>query len=120
MKNIFKKGLILLLFNLLVLIPASSQITLDSIQSKTLCLILNEHQKFSIENPLLKQKISSLEELNQLYVESDSIQQVEISTYKDKVDSDAREIKKLRNTNKKIIIGSSIGGILLFILGLII
>lgn len=83
-------------------------------------IIFAEHQKLSIENPLLKQKISSLEELNQLYVESDSIQQVEISTYKDKVDSDAREIKKLKNANKRIIIGSSIGGILLFILGLII
>ena len=82
-------------------------------------IVLSEHQKLSNENPLLKQQIASLEELNQLYVKSDSIQRVEIKTYKNKVDSDAKQIKKLKSNQKKTIIGASAGGILLFILGLI-
>ena len=62
-------------------------------QAKTLCLILNEHEKFSIENPLLRQEINSLEELNSLYVTTDSIQRVEITNLKDRVNSDSKKIK---------------------------
>ena len=83
---------------------------------KAISLIFNEHEKLSIENPLLKQQISSLEELNQLYVKTDSLQRVEISTYKDKVDHDAKTIKKLKFSQKI----SIAGGIILFIIGLII
>lgn len=119
MKNIIKKGLILLCFNLVVPTVALSQITLDSIEAKTTALIFNEHSKLSVENPLLKQQINSLEELNKLYIESDSIQKVEISTYKDKVASDEKTIKKLKATQKRTIFGASLGGIVLFILGLI-
>jgi hypothetical protein len=119
MKNIIKKGLILFLFSLLALIPASSQTTLDSIQSKTLCLILNEHKKYSIENPLLKQQVESLEKLNQLYVKTDSIQKKEISLYEEKVASDDKKIQQLKSAQKKTLIGASVGGIVLFILGLI-
>ena len=119
MKNIIKKGLIILCFNLVVPTVALSQITLDSIEAKTTALIFNEHSKLSIENPLLKQQINSLEELNQLYVESDSIQKVEISTYKDKVASNEKTIKKLKAAQKRTIFGASLGGIVLFILGLI-
>jgi len=115
MKNIIKKGLILFSFNLLLPIPGLSQITLDSIQAKTLCLILNEHEKLSIENPLLKQQINSLKELNQLYIESDSIKTIQSDLFKEKITSDEKIIKK----QKKLIIGSSVGGIFLFILGLI-
>lgn len=119
MKNIIKKGLILLLFSLVVPIPSLSQITLDSIQAKQLALILAEHEKLSNENPLLKQQINSLEELNQLYVESDSLQKQEIQIYQDKVASDEKTIQRMKSTQKKTIIGSSVGGIVLFILGLI-
>ena len=119
MKNIIKKGLILFLFNLLVLTPATSQTTLDSIQSKTLCLILNEHKKFSIENPLLKQQVESLEKLNQFYIKTDSLQREEINLCKDKIASDDKKIQQLKSTQKKIIRGASVGGIVLFILGLI-
>ena len=119
MKNIIKKGLILLCFNLLVQIPVLSQITLDSIETKETALIFNEHQYLSIENPLLKQQIKSLEELNQLYINSDSIQRIEINTYQEKVASDEKKIRQLKSTQKKIILGSSVGGIILFILGLI-
>jgi len=81
-------------------------------------IVLLEHQKLSNENPLLKQQIKSLEELNQLYVQTDSLQREEIGIYKEKVESDDKKIKKLKSTQKKLIIGSSVGGIVLFILGL--
>ena len=119
MKNIIKKGLILFLFSLLVPIPVSSQTTLDSIQSKTLCLILNEHKKFSIENSLLKQQVKSLEELNQLFIKTDSIQKEEINVYKEQIVSNDKKIQQLKSTQKNIIKISSVGGIVLFILGLI-
>lgn len=68
---------------------------------------------------MLKQQVESLEKLNQLYVKSDSIQKIEIDTYKDKVASDNKKIQRLKSSQKKILIGSSVGGILLFILGLL-
>jgi hypothetical protein len=57
--------------------------------------------------------------LNQLYVKTDSIQRKEISFYEEKVVSDDKEIQRLKSTQKKTLIGASVGGILLFILGLI-
>ena len=120
MKNIIKKGLIPLLLNLVVLTPVSSQITLDSIEAKETALIFVEHEKLSVENPLLKQQINSLEILNQLYIKKDSLQREEINLYVDKVVSDEKIIKNLKSTQRKIIIGSSIGGILLLILGILI
>ncbi len=121
MKNIIKKGLILLLFSLAVPTVSLSQTTLmlDSIQLKELALILAEHEKLDKENPLLKEQINSLEELNKLYVESDSIQRQEIQICKDKIASDEKTIAKMKSTQKKTIIGSSVGGIVLFIIGLI-
>ena len=86
---------------------------------KAISLIFNEHEKLSVENPLLKEQIASLEKLNQLYVESDSLQKEEINLYEEKVASDEKKIQRLKSTQKKIIFGSSVGGILLFILGLI-
>ena len=73
----------------------------------------------SNENPLLKQQITSLEELNKLHVESDSIRKIEVTDLKNRVESDNKKIQRLKNNQKKIILGSSIGGIILFILGLI-
>ena len=81
-------------------------------------IVLSEHQKLSEENPLLKQQINSLEELNQLYVKTDSIQKIEINDFKDRVASDAKKIQQMKSTQKKLIFGSSVGGIVLFILGL--
>ena len=119
MRNIIKKGLILLLLNLVVPTVVSSQITLDSIQAKTTLLIFNEHEYLSIENPLLKQQIKSLEELNQLYINTDSIQKEEIYIYKERVASDEKKIQHLKSIQKKSILGFSVGGIVLFIIGLI-
>jgi len=79
-------------------------------------LICAENQKLNVENPLLKQQIISLEELNNLYVKSDSIQRIEIEMYKQEIISNEEKIEKLKSTQKI----SIIGGILLFILGLII
>ena len=118
MKITTKKWLILLCFSLLVQIPVSSQITLDSTQVKETALIFAEHQKLTVENPLLKQQIKSLEELNKLYIESDSIRNKEINLYQDKVSYDEKTIKRLKSIQKRTIIGSSVGGIVLFILGL--
>jgi len=87
---------------------------------KAISLIFNEHEKLIIENPLLKQQIISLEGLNQLYMKTDSLQREEINLYIDKVASNEKVIKNLKSTQKKIIIGSSIGGILLLILGILI
>ena len=51
--------------------------------------------------------------------EQSEIKSQEINLYKKKVTSDSLKINKLQNNNKKTIIGSSIGGVLLFIIGLI-
>lgn len=119
MRNTIEKGLILLLISLALPIRGLSQTTLDSIQTKTLCLILNEHQKLSDENPLLRQQIKSLEELNFLYYKSDSIQREELTNYENQVISNEKQIKKLKSTQKKTIFGASVGGIVLFIIGLL-
>ena len=85
---------------------------------KVLALILAEHQKLSIENPILKEKIKNLEELNMICEEQSEIKSQEINLYQKKVTSDSLKINKLQNNNKKTIIGSSIGGVLLFVIGL--
>ena len=118
MKNIIKKGLILLLLNLCLSTPSLSQTT-SADTLKAISLIFNEHEKLSNENPLLKEQILSLKKLNQLYVKSDSIQKIELNIYKDKVTSDDIKIQQLKSSQKKLLVGSSVGGILLFILGLI-
>lgn len=119
MRNIIKKWLILLFLSLQVPTICLSQTTFDSIEVKEIALIFNEHQKLSTENPLLKEQISSLEKLNQFYIETDSIQKIEIKEYNNKVISDEKKIQQLKSTQKKLIIGSSVGGIILFILGLL-
>ena len=82
---------------------------------KTLNIILAEHKKLKIENPLLKQQINSLEKLNSLYIQSDSIQKLEIEEYQKTIDANGKE---LESTKKKLFY-TSIGGIVLFIIGLI-
>lgn len=95
------------------------QITLDAGQTKTLSLILIEHEKLSEENPLLKQQIHSLERLNQLYIDSDSIQFEEIKNLKLQVVSNEKKIQQMKSTQKKTIFGASVGGIVLFFIGLL-
>ena len=118
MKNVIKKRLILSLLSLIPLVTLSQDSIYVSTQQVT-AIIFAEHQKLSNENPLLKQQIISLENLNKLYIESDSIQKIEIKLYQDKVKDSDKKIKKLKSAQKNTIIGASVGGILLFILGLI-
>lgn len=80
---------------------------------------MNEHEKLSIENPLLKQQISALEQMNELNLKVDSIRRIEIQDYKNNILSKEKQIKKLESTQKKTILVSSVGGIVLFILGLL-
>ena len=119
MRNIIKKGLILLSLNLILPTQVLSQTILDDSQTKTLSIILAEHQKFTEENPLLKQQITNLKELNYLYVQSDSIHKIEIKDLTKRVESDKKTIQKYKSNQKKTLIGASAGGILLFIIGLI-
>ena len=67
----------------------------------------------------MKEQVASLEKLNQLYVKTDSIQKIELNLYKERVVSDEKKIQRLKSTQKKLIYGSSVGGIVLFILGLL-
>ena len=82
-------------------------------------LIFAEHQKLSYENPLLKQQINLLEDLNKLYIKTDSIKSIEITDLKNRVESDNKKIQRLKSTQKKTIFGASVGGVILFILGLL-
>ena len=50
---------------------------------KIVNIIFAEHEKLIIENPLLKEKITSLEELNGLYEQTDSLRKEEINTCKE-------------------------------------
>ena len=92
---------------------------LDSIEIKELAIICLEHEKLSIENPLLKQQISSLEELNELYLKNDSIRLEEIKLAKKEIISNQNKIEKLKSSQKKTIFGSSVGAFILFIIGLL-
>lgn len=86
---------------------------------KEIALICAENEKLKIENPLLKSQVADLLKLNELNEQTDSIQKVEIDLYKKEVESNYKQIQKLKTSKKNILIGSSVGGLLLFILGLI-
>ena len=78
-----------------------------------------EHQKLSIENPILKEKIKSLEEMNFVCEQSSKIREQEIKMYEEKISSDAIKINKLKNKNTNILTGGIVGGIFAFIIGLL-
>lgn len=86
---------------------------------KIVNIIFSEHSKLIVENPLLKEKVASLEELNQLYVKSDSLQKEEINICKEKIVSNEKKIQQLKSSRKNILTGSCVGGIVLFIIGLL-
>ena len=114
-----KKLMILLFLNLVIQMPLlSDTISVDSV--KATAIIFNDHARLEKENSLLLRKIGSLEDLNKLYVQSDSIKDSEIELYKEKSNKDERKITRLKKSRKLIGIGSGIGGILLFILGILI
>ena len=93
----------------------------DSVSDITItALIFAEHQKLSIENPLLKEEIQYYKELNQICEERDSIHKKEIDIYSQELSNANKHIKKLKSTQKKIIICSTVGGIVLLLIGLFI
>ena len=106
MKNIVKLGLILFIS---LLIPISSfsqdtyQTTKDSLivitpkQLKITNLIFAEHSELKKEQPLLKLQIEGLEKIIDNYTIQDSIRTAEIATYEEKVASDQKKIKKVKN-----------------------
>ena len=118
-----KRQLMILFITLIPLIGFSQTITSKSIQNESgkidttrvVALIFAEHDKLSKENPLLKQKINLLEELNKQCEVSDSLHIEEINLFKEKVAQDNKKIKKLKSSLKV----SYVGGIVLFLLGLI-
>lgn len=120
MRIIIEKLLILFCISLLIPITGFCQNTLDSIEIKELAIICAENQKLNNENPLLKEQIKSLQKLNNLYVESDSLRKVETDLYKNELNRSLKNIEKIKKSRRNIIIGSSIGGIVLFIIGLLI
>lgn len=114
-----KKFLILLFLSLLTLTAHSSDtISVDSL--KVVALIFNDHARLEKENGLLKSEIKSLKDLNEVYVQSDSLKSYEIDLYKEKSKDDERTIKRLKKSRKTISIGAGIGGVLLLILGIFI
>lgn len=93
-------------------------VTIDSV--KVLCIILAEHEKLYNENSLLLNKISLLEDLNNNYSYSDSLQHSMITECEQRIKSDSEKIAKLENYKKKsFFIGGSFG-LILFLLGIII
>ena len=114
-----KKGLILLLLSLIPLLTYSQDSTYVSSQT-VLGLLCNDHAKLREENHLFLQKIKSLEDLNKLYVHSDSIKSSEVELYREKSIADEHEIKRLKKSRKAIGVGAGIGGTVLLILGIFI
>ena len=84
-----------------------------------LALILAEHQKLTVENPLLKEEIQLLKQQNKLCEEQDSLHQQEIGIYKEELIKTTNKLNKSESSRKKIITFSSVGGILLFIIGIL-
>lgn len=128
MKSISKKLLLILLLNLNITIVFSQEIISKNLLTKEsgeldtlkiVNIIFSEHEKFLNENVLLKNKITSLEKLNSIYESKDSLRNTEINLYKEELISKNEKISKLKSSQKKILGGSLVGGIVLFLIGLI-
>lgn len=106
MKSILKLGLILFISLLTPTLSFSqdmSQKTQDSLiiitpkQLKITNLIFAEHSELKKERPLLLKQIEGLEGIVNNFSIQDSIRTVEIATYEEKVVTDQKKIKKLKN-----------------------
>ncbi len=82
---------------------------------KATVIIFTEYDKLKEENPLLKEKIKYLQEINYICEFSDSLHVEEIKLYKEDLNLKDKKIKKLKNSNKSTIVG----GVILFIIGLL-
>ena len=94
-------------------IPCLSQNTYEDSLRKATAIIFIEHERLSIENPLLKKKIYNLEEIINSYAKSDSIQRNTIKSQEKIISSKNKKIKTLK-TSCNISLG--INGILLILI----
>lgn len=123
-----KKQLIILLLSLLPQIVYSQEIisrsslTKDSGELDTVKIvniIFAEHNKLSIENPLLKQQIDLQKQINQQTEQSNYLLKQKILLKEDLIENQNKNIKKLKADKKKITISSCVGGIVLFVIGIL-
>lgn len=77
----------------------TSEITIE--QVKTANLIFAEHQKLSLQIPLLETKINNLELINKSWEKSDSIKNLKLIQFREIIDNDKKTIEQLTNTIKK-------------------
>lgn len=102
-----KKWLMMLLISLLIPMNCfSDTISVDTL--KLINIIFVDRDRLENENNLLKKEISSYKELEQMYIQSDSLKSYQIELYRDKSLNDEYTIKKLKRTRKGILAGSGI------------
>lgn len=92
---------------------------LDSITAKELVIICHEHAKLQVENKLLWEENEALAALNATYIEADSLRVLQVNDLRNKVEASVKEVQRLKSSQKNTIRIASVGGIVLFILGLI-
>lgn len=81
-------------------------------------ILLLDHQRLTTENLLLKDQILNYKNLDILHQKQDSLKTQEIFLYKEELKTTTKQVRKLKSTQKKLILGSTLGSIVLFILGL--
>ena len=58
--------------------------------------------------------------LVQVHENIDSLNRKEIEIYKEELTNSQNRVKKLKSSRKKLLVGSSVGGIVLFLIGILI
>ena len=120
-----KRQLILLLI-LVIPLTIIGQNNIQKTTEKTLndttviSLIFAEHQKLIKENSLLTSELDNYKQLLKVQENIDSLRVEEIHSYQEALSNSEKHIKKLKSSRRKLIFGSSVGGIVLFILGILI
>lgn len=89
-------------------------------QLKTTNLIFSEHEMLLKKVSLLTNQIGALEELNATYVKQDSLRLQEISLYKNAYEDKTLQYNKLNKKYVNYRRWSVAGGVLAFILGILI
>lgn len=77
----------------------TSKITIEQI--RTANLIFAEHQKFSLQIPLLETKINNLELINESWIKTDSIKEIQIAQYEKIIYNNNKNIEQLTSSIKK-------------------
>jgi hypothetical protein len=111
LKNSIQKIVLTLCLLLTVCYSTHSQntstITITSDQLRTTNLIFAEHKKYSELVPLLKQENSNLQIVNETWVRTDSIRQVQLRNQQIVIDKQIQDIEK---ANRKTKISYAVGG----------